>query len=556
MSAPFCHFNNTHINAQRAYAAGYNVIPMPKGKKGGFIWKQNLYIRLPYYALLTHFQPDDNLALITGRESGNLFILDCETDATFQEQMALLKLAKIPICAVRSGGAGGGGHIHLRCLEGEVENIRSGLLRDMEVRGNRNYVLAPPSIHPDTGSFYEVYCWDVWQPPLVSIHDLSWLPLKVRRKQAKPPPYLAELSQRNRDFVLHGAPEHERNNRLFRAACDLLGNHYSLPDVRHLAGTAALRSGLSSLEVEKTIQSAASQPRTPSKPYAKNNHHLSEAKIAAVYGENHYPWKGRTRMYDRAAFMACCTLGEHQSMNGVFRASCRELAELARMMPTTAGKALKRLVEYGLLEKCGEDKDTGGHLYRFTLQTQSVSAEELTIYANDDTPAFPPFGGLGVAILQNLPDAAEFKALGKTAFLIYRVMCAFVDPQKVKVIAEAAHVSTGSVYCAFRRLKKFGLLYKMRRLYGIVRLTDTSLELHVSVPAGTYGRGEARRKRHQRERQGYAAGQFYDWRYKSRGAWNKLMREAGKSARQVSGEFGRFVVVAHEDVWGRVALHH
>ena len=74
------------------------------------------------------------------------------------------------------------------------------------------------------------------------------------------------LSKQTRDFLEHGAPVGERNDRLFRAACDLFGNNYEESEVLDMVMMPAQESGLSKGEIRSTVRSAASKPRTPSVP--------------------------------------------------------------------------------------------------------------------------------------------------------------------------------------------------------------------------------------------------------------------------------------------------
>ena len=65
------------------------------------------------------------------------------------------------------------------------------------------------------------------------------------------------------DFLANGAPGGRRNHRLFNAACDLSARNYSHTDIRKLLTEPAMQSGLELFEIERTIESALSQPRTP-----------------------------------------------------------------------------------------------------------------------------------------------------------------------------------------------------------------------------------------------------------------------------------------------------
>ena len=88
------------------YLLGLNVLPVPYGKKGGWPWRMMQYTRLNPEDIYPLFGGECNLAVMTGRTSSNLFVIDCETKTTFASHEKQLRKAGIPIWAVRSGGAG------------------------------------------------------------------------------------------------------------------------------------------------------------------------------------------------------------------------------------------------------------------------------------------------------------------------------------------------------------------------------------------------------------------------------------------------------------------
>jgi hypothetical protein len=130
---------------------GVNVGLQKRARKGRWPWKMLQTARLLWPDLLDLIALAGacNLLAMTGRLSGNLVILDCETEARFAEQCGEVRRRGIPLWASRSNSSKGGGHIWLRCAEGEIANISPGKLPDMEVRGNRCFVLTPPSVHPE-----------------------------------------------------------------------------------------------------------------------------------------------------------------------------------------------------------------------------------------------------------------------------------------------------------------------------------------------------------------------------------------------------------------------
>ena len=75
------------------------------------------------------------------------------------------------------------------------------------------------------------------------------------------------------DYMEHGdrIPEGDRNNRLFKACCDLAGCGFDCGEAQRLCGQLAAASGLPDGEVAKTIASAYSARRTPSRSPSTNS---------------------------------------------------------------------------------------------------------------------------------------------------------------------------------------------------------------------------------------------------------------------------------------------
>ena len=205
------------------------------------------------HGLHTLFTGLCNIAVMCGRTSDNLFVLDCETKESFAHCIHMLQTRHIPLWAVVTAR---GGHIYLRSKDGEVANIHSDQIPHVEVRGHNRYILAPPSVHP-SGDVYRWFKKEGTAPPLVNVKQIDWLTdqngdtveLKLRKsKKVKadfkkgfrtyPTQYCQHnlshqhLSQQTKDYIANGAgiPEGNRNNRLFSAACDMCGNNFDQRD--------------------------------------------------------------------------------------------------------------------------------------------------------------------------------------------------------------------------------------------------------------------------------------------------------------------------------------
>jgi hypothetical protein len=478
--------------ARKLYKIGLNVFPVPYAQKGGAPWKPLMFTRMHPKYLSKVFDGRCNLAIMCGSTSGNLFVLDCETAAVFAEQGKQLKSRGIPVFAVRSGGGRGGGHYYLRCIEGEVANMPRGVLKDLEIRGCRGYVLAPPSVHPDTGALYQ---WDVREtaePPLVHLADIDWLRLTLDAKCGKSrwsqPDEYSQLSFRTRSFLSSGAPEGERNNRLFAAACDMAGVGFDFTLAKQLLARSAESCGLGRREIWDTLHSAYNRPRDPARPVqpAPPAHTWQKAR---AWADQQY-WKGLVGQTDRAVFLACCERARvNANEDGVFRASIREVAELAQVNKNTAAASLKRFIASAHLIFCGENDASGARLFCFGPFLRDWDTAALPV--GDTVPILPFPLSL---------DAFETGALGKTAGVVWQKLLEIGTRLLPKEIAAACRLSIDQVYRAMKRLCRFGLAYKESHCWAAVPADRAWLDKNVAEPLGTLGRGQRRRALHRDDR--------------------------------------------------------
>ncbi len=496
---------------------GLNIFPLPYGKKGGWKWQDFQFARLLLEDIKLIFQGKCNTAVMTGRTSGNLFVIDCETKKSFHEHEKLLRDANIRIFAVKTGGRRGGGHFYLRCADGEVANVKPGERDEYEVRGNKCYVLGATSLHPD-GGFYEWYQRETPEPPVVHLDQVAYLKLHLVKQTPKPiliAP-LMDLCKNTRRFLEVGEIESERNNSLFKAACDFAGNHYPQAIAESHLIPVALRIGLSKYETENTIKSAYSKPRDPSKSQDKDKppikpHHKAWAWVHAQ------EWKGKTGQTDRAVLIACCQRAETANAKGVFRASSREVAELAQITHKTAQKSLKRLVQAGLLVMAGIAADSGAGLYSLGNKTQDDVDEK---FFQKCTTACYPTGGGDTGVLSAKNDAFEDKALGKVARILYEGMLTLVGPARGQRLAELFRLSQAQVYRALKKLARYGLVKRILGKgggYVAVAVDEQYFGEQVAQVAGTLGNGRRRRELHRRDRSRKASEPIYRVRWRDDG---------------------------------------
>lgn len=512
------------------YDAGLNVFPQPYGRKAGYPWQRLLYLRLSRddanYGLRRLFAGRCNIAIMCGKTSGNLFVIDCETQEALQTNIAALRQRNIPLWAARTRR---GGHIYLRAREGEVENIHSGTLADQEIKGRDGYVLAPPSLHP-SGARYQWMHREGEQPPLVSIREIDWLRAKdgtpvylqatripqqreilpAQKYFAKPEP----LTRKTRDYLLNGStvPTGERNNRLFAAACDLAGNGYSQEQALQMLKSQAQASGLAQQEIHSTIQSAFSKTRSPAKR-SQDGHSVSYAWQEALAFAMHCSWNGRSNHSARTLFLALIERARLSSNEKhVFRASIRELSQMSRLGTATVQRLLRQFRAYPMpfLFHCGYDKRSTASLWRFSDYVLSQGRQQIS--KMDTAPLTPPWLSSSVSVF--LTEAAERDALGLGGVFVYRFLLSSEYPLRRSELAQASGLSLHQVDYAIRKLVAHGLVHRSPQGYRVVNLGSTqALEQH--VPGR--GLGLARRLRYVLERQRFVGRILFDARLRAEG---------------------------------------
>ncbi len=127
---------------------GLNVIPLQqKSKRPAIDWKK--YQTEKY---LGDFPLDCNLGIICGITSGNLVVVDLDSPELLDEFREYLDSTLV----VKTGKKGY--HIYLRII-GELSHtlrLANKKNQHIDVQSSGTYVVAAPSIHPDTGTKYEI----------------------------------------------------------------------------------------------------------------------------------------------------------------------------------------------------------------------------------------------------------------------------------------------------------------------------------------------------------------------------------------------------------------
>lgn len=202
-------------------------------------------------------------ALIGMALPSHLLVLDIDPRHGGSVEELEKQLGPLPdTLTVWSGRQDGGKHLYFRRPPGELTS--TALPNGVDLRiGGKHYLIGPPSKHPDTGAPY------VWEE-----REAQRLPpaaiRRLQRSSRKPPPRpMSPGTARNGLLAfVAGAPEGERNSRLYWAACRAAENE-DTTGLEYLK-VAAMNAGLSDLEARRTIESASygmrnfeSNPRRP-----------------------------------------------------------------------------------------------------------------------------------------------------------------------------------------------------------------------------------------------------------------------------------------------------
>ena len=119
-----------------------------------------------------------NIAVICGRISGNLVVIDFDCEKRFKEFIAKLKNASIGLqWAVENTWivkTGKGYHVYLRLeSESDLPGNKVRVSEGVDIRGEGGYVVAPPSKHP-TGTQYVFILNDPRETPIAIIKSNEW----------------------------------------------------------------------------------------------------------------------------------------------------------------------------------------------------------------------------------------------------------------------------------------------------------------------------------------------------------------------------------------------
>lgn len=191
-----------------------------------------------------------NVGIATGR---GLVVLDVDHRHDGGDALAELERQHDRLPVTVSCETGGGGEHFYFTSRARIRNSAGKLGHGVDVRGDGGYVVAPPSVHPETGRPYE---WDNHPDDT----PLAELPKWLDRLLAEPSNGRARAASDWRDLARNGATEGARNNLTARLAGHLLARGVDPSVALELTlawNRTRNRPPLSDDEVTRTVDSIA-----------------------------------------------------------------------------------------------------------------------------------------------------------------------------------------------------------------------------------------------------------------------------------------------------------
>lgn len=220
----------TAYAAALAYAAlGISVLPCV-GKKPAVTYWQPFQRQPASAGIIRNWHESGllhNIGIICGAVSRNLVVIDLDG----QKAVEFFALRWPRLTHTYSVTSGSGNGMHLYYYAGIVPpttRVTGLAVGNIELRSNGCYVVAPPSIHPDSGNPYSIARADA----IMTIENLApiveWIKHLMRQKHGGTlPPASGKVDHataygmvalRNEAGDVARAQSGERNNRLYRAA--------------------------------------------------------------------------------------------------------------------------------------------------------------------------------------------------------------------------------------------------------------------------------------------------------------------------------------------------
>ena len=261
------------------WQAGFGVIPCQLDKRPRIAWLPFSQTRPSREQIQQWFSDPEcqSIGLVLGSVSGNVVAIDLDGIPAIQQFYAQFPDLCQSTYSVLTGSQRG---LHLYCRVDELPdnlNVRVAGIGGFELRGNGQYVIAPPSPHP-SGNCYSVYRDRAILHVEHLNHVVDWLTgLREQTQlqqesviQASAEPIDVDAQSHKQAYLetvvsqelarVNTASEGQRNNALFYAALRLAnlaaGGELQWGEMTGYLLTAAQKVGTPVAEAERTIKSA------------------------------------------------------------------------------------------------------------------------------------------------------------------------------------------------------------------------------------------------------------------------------------------------------------
>jgi|GEM_PF-5031459 len=403
--------------AKHLYEAGFNILPVPRvneqaGSKppyGG--WAMLQQNRLHPSSIPTLFR-GANVAVLCGKTSQNLVVIDCDSEDEFAKISARLGQMGIKTWVRNSTR---GGQFWFLCREGDVRPIKRGKI---DVLGAGSYVVAPPSVHP-TGMLYEWLEQPEALPTTIGLKqlgdilgaELHLFQLEIRDGDDRNLPKRAhEILVMGETGRYDGDNSHAElvacqslvaagytDERIYEIFCDTLPPHFEKRNQN--------REWLETHIIAPAREYCEANPVT--RTWTQEGAAAAMTTAAAIRNwAAGRQWKGATGATDSTVLM--CLTKRMEKDGTVFRASLRELSVMANIGKAAIISSLSRLKgeksATPLIMYVRKSSESGAALYQFCMDN---------IDLQDDHAELSAFSANSAA-----HDAFCHRALGKTGLLI------------------------------------------------------------------------------------------------------------------------------------------
>jgi DNA-binding transcriptional ArsR family regulator len=450
---------NPILDSERDYQAeGLSTISIPYQSKARVTaWKE-----FQQRQSTDAFSPESNIAIVCGAVSGNLAVIDSETQTDFNWVRSELESRGINTWTVRTAR---GGHCYVRTREPISGRILKLDGREIEIRGDGQYVLAPPSIHP-SGIAYQ-FLNRPSEIARVTFEQLRFLgvrapavataatPADAKRTERVPPSVWRRLQKR--------CPEYSTRNKqdastilslilLGRTKEQILELFEKHPATgRYLEDKKEFLTWFERAYISARRKAEAGDSEATRRTRAEISRLLQ--MVATMR------WKGRGAINARRALLACLEIALEVG-NVQFNASELRISEISMIkVQQTVSNALRRLQALGYITLLQSGKGTNrASTYRLELSEIQKEAQ------NGNVPSSIVVGTLQIyaCFLNELFSA---KALPSSSQEIYESL-GYRGPMTSKQLCGSGR-GIDTVRRALKAMLGYELIRKQRRLYEI-----------------------------------------------------------------------------------------